>query len=736
MATLDWQLSLDDAAWAVKARAQDFLKGHVALEPSTVAGEDGWVRPLRFTAEQARALASVAAWHPALYKSQARSTAGVCLEIVTAASAVAVEVARDQGYARVGDESADVACDGYSIDVDDVHVEGVLDTHDQGYLVVDLGDESAKDAPRTLRIWLPAFSGCRLRMLLATANVEAAPKRRSLLVLGDSIAQGQGAHDPGLSWAADLTRAAHLDVVNQGLLRQIYQPSALSPLAGEANPDFVWVAYGGAYRFEECYEGAVERDIRASLGVVRRAWRDRPTWLATPTPHDETARPSNGRSCWQAVPGILERISCRWPQFTLVDGDDLLDAETSLFADADHPNVLGHAQMAERIGRVLAGEEPITSEERQDRSVPQFLRDMMHRRSASVSAAEGVEVVQALAPEAEVIAEAEPVAESEEPLEVGETMEEVVVIEPEAEVEPEAQLECENEAASEPEAIEVEEEAEVAEEPGAPADATAVLDAREIRERLVQPATSRGTSRVRDEDIDAVLDLMSEGPLDSVPMEQIVERGLGRFTYASEGFATVDLPDGTRYFWGDDVIEAKRAMARQTRPSLAVILSPELEGIIRRVFPTKEVSLPYKLMVYEGTEPIPVESSLDIRVLAPSWATVIKRSYSYPDGASAAEIAHLLAKGRILGGFDRDNQLVGFIGEHPDGALGMLEVFPRARRRGFGSALLAVKANEHLAMGWTPYSQIMGANEGSLALHEAVGFTTVPTVQLYIPMEA
>ena len=736
MATLLWQATAGEA-WTVRARARDFLSGQIVLSDETVAGEQGWTRPLRFTTEQIRALSSVAAWHPALYRSQATSCAGVCVEVRTTADHLALEVSRDLGNARVGDETAALAEDGFSLDIDGRHVPEVLDAHGTGFVVVDLSGEKRAKAPRVVRIWLPAYSGCSVRAILASADLEALPERRTLLVLGGSIAQGQSAHDPGLGWAQTLRRTADLEVINQGLLSQIFQPSALSPLAGVVDPDLVWVAYGGTYRHEECYESSVERDVRAALGVIRRLWRDRPTWIATPTPHDESARPSSAKSCWREVPMILEHIADRWPQFELVDGDDLLDADPELFEDADHPNAAGHELMATRIARVLAGKPAITDREREDRALPAFLREMERRRPVAPEAPEKPDAADAEA--AELVEEA--VAEGED---ASEPTPAAARPSPSSHAGGDAG-EADDEDITDVEVEFVEVEAEVAE-------ATTVLDARSIRAAMrrtgeadasakgaapapARPASARTTGRAMGADVDAVIERLAAGPLDSVPMEQILRRGLGKLSYAGEGFCSVDLADGTRYFFGDDVVEAKRAMGRQTRPSLAVILSPELESVVRRVFPTNEVSLAYKLAVWEGTDPLPIEAQLDIRRLGASWATTIRRSYSFPEGASAAEIAHLLAKGRILGGFDLDNQLVGFIGEHPDGALGMLEVFPRARRRGYGSALLAAKANEHLAQGWTPFSQVMSANEVSLALHEALGFTIVPTRQLYIPME-
>ena len=183
MAMLQWQTLETSGTWTVQARAKDFLSGYISLEedPSDDAG--GWVRPLRFTREQIRALSSVAAWHPALYRAQAVSAAGVCVEVKTKATRIGVEVVREAGTARVGDEMADVSEDGFSLDVDARHVEDVLDVHGKGIVVVDLADEG-KARERIVRLWLPAFSPCRVRGLYASADVAVLAQRRRLLVLG------------------------------------------------------------------------------------------------------------------------------------------------------------------------------------------------------------------------------------------------------------------------------------------------------------------------------------------------------------------------------------------------------------------------------------------------------------------------------------------------------------------------------------------------------------------------
>ena len=63
-----------------------------------------------------------------------------------------------------------------------------------------------------------------------------------------------------------------------------------------------------------------------------------------------------------------------------------------------------------------------------------------------------------------------------------------------------------------------------------------------------------------------------------------------------------------------------------------------------------------------------------------------------------------LESGVMLGAFDGDI-LIGFIGVHGEGAMGLLQVHPDYRRRGVGKLLEAHQINHHLAWGVDPLWQ-------------------------------
>lgn len=139
-------------------------------------------------------------------------------------------------------------------------------------------------------------------------------------------------------------------------------------------------------------------------------------------------------------------------------------------------------------------------------------------------------------------------------------------------------------------------------------------------------------------------------------------------------------------------------------------------------------TLSYRICVYERAEPIPVVGTLRIEPLGEGdLGTVLAHYENLPEQT----VRRHLADGWVYGGYNESGELVGFIGEHDEGAIGMLEVFPEQRRHGYGFELAARAVNRMLAVGRIPYSQVVLGNEASFALHRRLGMTALPTVQCW-----
>ncbi len=121
---------------------------------------------------------------------------------------------------------------------------------------------------------------------------------------------------------------------------------------------------------------------------------------------------------------------------------------------------------------------------------------------------------------------------------------------------------------------------------------------------------------------------------------------------------------------------------------------------------------------YLNGTPLPVEG--EIRQLDMTWFQPVLDGYSlFHD---PAYVADRLKAGVIFGAF-ADGQLAGFIGEHPEGSMGMLEVFSAYRRRGLGLALESYQINRFLSQGRVPFDQVIVGNEKSLCLQKKLGMT-------------
>ncbi len=68
----------------------------------------------------------------------------------------------------------------------------------------------------------------------------------------------------------------------------------------------------------------------------------------------------------------------------------------------------------------------------------------------------------------------------------------------------------------------------------------------------------------------------------------------------------------------------------------------------------------------------------------------------------------------------REN-FVGYIGQHPEGSMGLLLIFPEYRRHGYAEELESYQINEILAEGRTPYAHIITDNFKSFSLQKKLG---------------
>ena len=126
----------------------------------------------------------------------------------------------------------------------------------------------------------------------------------------------------------------------------------------------------------------------------------------------------------------------------------------------------------------------------------------------------------------------------------------------------------------------------------------------------------------------------------------------------------------------------------------------------------------YHVAYLENKAPEPA-GRLEIRTPPEELADVIADHYEYLNRDQV--IAHIRRE-HLFGGFIGD-KLVGFIGEHPEGSIGILEVLPEYRRHGYAYDLESFMIDRHFNQGKIPFAQIFTDNEKSLSLQRKLGMT-------------
>ena len=123
-------------------------------------------------------------------------------------------------------------------------------------------------------------------------------------------------------------------------------------------------------------------------------------------------------------------------------------------------------------------------------------------------------------------------------------------------------------------------------------------------------------------------------------------------------------------------------------------------------------------VAYYGEKPS-TATELSIRTATIGDLPTLTKNYHM---LSEEELEQIVLRKSILLGYYND-QLVGFIGEHLEGSMGLLYVFPEYRHRGFGAELQRHLMARTIDEGFIPFGQVEKDNLASLNLQKKLGMT-------------
>lgn len=146
-----------------------------------------------------------------------------------------------------------------------------------------------------------------------------------------------------------------------------------------------------------------------------------------------------------------------------------------------------------------------------------------------------------------------------------------------------------------------------------------------------------------------------------------------------------------------------------------VCIGSDNSQILQKELQLKQVMQCYQ-MCYTKKETLPI-CFKDIKPLRIEDLPYVSRHY---DVENEDYLRERIQKGALYGVYVEE-KLVGFMGIHREGSMGMLYVDPDYRRRHIGESLEAYVINRQLENGYIPYGQVETGNEISRKMQEKLG---------------
>lgn len=214
-------------------------------------------------------------------------------------------------------------------------------------------------------------------------------------------------------------------------------------------------------------------------------------------------------------------------------------------------------------------------------------------------------------------------------------------------------------------------------------------------------------------------ELLDGAPRAAFPLVETIRRGIGQVRYADEGCVLLDVDGSQSLLYAPDHELGEAVLALFVDTPMVALLGPGLRDAASRVAGLTG-HLPCHVAIYRRRARLHLPVGKDARVLDETFFDVVRDHCDHNVFLSDEQLKSSLGRGDFLGAFV-DDELVGFIGERPDGSFGLLTVFEGHRREGWARTLESAKINQMLDRGQTPWCEVFPDNEASLSLQRALG---------------
>lgn len=203
-------------------------------------------------------------------------------------------------------------------------------------------------------------------------------------------------------------------------------------------------------------------------------------------------------------------------------------------------------------------------------------------------------------------------------------------------------------------------------------------------------------------------------------MSEPIRRGYAQILFADEdkGVCLIEKNSGGYFLSAKDEETGKWMLDQIDSCELICMHQEYLYNIAREKFHFDE-QLQVKQYGYLG-ELIPEkESEMDIYPIREQDLQIVLENYHV---YGMTELNWLMNQEYLFGGYV-GTELVGFVGIHPEGSLGLLKVLDSHLRKGYGKQLEVFITNHVIKKGWIPFGQVAKGNQASVALQSSLGVT-------------
>lgn len=211
---------------------------------------------------------------------------------------------------------------------------------------------SLPQGKKKITIYFPCESKLEIKnFTLVNGGYEAIkPKRRKLLILGDSITQGAGTEISSSAYANVLSREIDYDILAQGIGGYRFEPCDLMKIDG-FEPEKIIVFLGTNYYEKSCEERGFfyEKSVNEYYDKLSELFGDTPVIAITPLWRNNNV--DFERLAW-CTAKIKESCS-KHKQITVVDGFELVPCVDECFSDKVHPNSYGATFLAQSIRKII-----------------------------------------------------------------------------------------------------------------------------------------------------------------------------------------------------------------------------------------------------------------------------------------------------------------------------------------------------------------------------------------------